>query len=774
MNDDSSKLTDSRRADLMKLAIELGGPHDWVTQDELVVAAKLRGMFVTWQDIYSLANHSRLRATGSFVIPPFVTDFLGAYAKEIRAQNILDPFAGVGSLLLPIMDNANISQAVGIVPNTQEIKLAKAMASRPVEWLNEDPALALQTLGQFDLVVSSPPWGVTAKTERLETPTGPIEVRDAESFITALKAAMHISDGGYAVLIVPNNFFVSAQSASVRNVLPRLGLYIDAIVTLSADAFSPFTTIETNLVFVSRKEVAEVFVGRLSPAQNPATLLDNLKERKPGAAPELGRLVPLQEYRGWHALVAGEEEKRLAERSGLTAVPLSSLVTAVNLANRQKEDAEAFNDFPNSVYLPLIGTSPAVTALSDLRIKSHNYAQLVVNADQAYAGFLAEFFNSDLGRKSRDKLLTGAFIPKINKQSILSAIVYTLPLNAQKKAVDVSGEIRQLRLALEQLQTQLWRRPVDAADVQKRLATLNEKDSFEAWVETMPFPLASILWRYRASADVRSKNEHLLHFFEATTLFLATLMTSAFHSDAQFFEKHKREWFKKGDDSQYSLAKSNFGQWVHRCYSLAKTTRTLLNSKDTRDLCLSLYRTYDAAKLTTIADRALYSTLEKAGSYRNLQAHGGITSEENELRRLTLLEMELTEIQSLLGTVFESWWLVRPGANRYTKGVYHYTAEKLTGSRQVFTQEKVQTTSAMDSDELYLFDTVSLQPLQLLHFFRMMPSPRTEEIACYFYNRVEKDGVRWVSYHFEKDADVVSPDPSVIDLIREVEQNGDE
>src|SRR6476646_6192778 len=102
---------------------------------------------------------------------------------------------------------------------------------------------------------------------------------------------------------------------------------------------------------------------------------------------------------------------------------------------------------------------------------------------------------------------------------------------------------------------------------------------------------------------------------------------------------------------------------------------------------------------------------------------------------------------------------------------WHVIGTDRSAAGRLFAQEKVQTTSAMDSDELYLFDTASQQPLQLLHFFRMMPSPRTEEIACYFYNRVEKEGVRWVSYHFEKDADVVSPDPSVVDLIGEVEQN---
>lgn len=39
-----------------------------------------------------------------------------------------------------------------------------------------------------------------------------------------------------------------------------------------------------------------------------------------------------------------------------------------------------------------------------------------------------------------------------------------------------------------------------------------------------------------------------------------------------------------------------------------------------------------------------------------------------------------------------------------------------------------------------------------------MPSPSREQNACYFYNRVEKEGVRWISYHFEKEADVVVHD----------------
>jgi hypothetical protein len=757
------------QSDLRTLADRLRGTHQQGDLEALIRAAKIP---ITWQDLYNF--NFRFGHGEPVVIPSYVTDFVSAYIGDKKPQSVLDPWAGVGSLLLPIVEKNSIPKSKGISPVQAALAVARLMDKRSlVEWTQASPKTALGEVGTFDLIISSPPLGLRPVIEKFETGEGAIEVRDSETNTLVLKSATHISAEGEAIFILPNGFFFLAQSASTRDAFPKLGLHINSIIALPAGVFAPVTSIELNLVLISRQKTDEVFVGQLSADRDPKPLLKNLRKRTTGAAPELGRLLPLQDYRGWRALVTTEEVQRLVERSGLSPVPLAAVVREVNLADRKSEE-NPFEDRPNSVYLPLIGTSPAVTAFADFKIKPHNYAQLVINPDKAYASFLAEFFNSALGRKTRDRLLSGTFIPKINKQNLLTATVYTLPLVDQKKAIDVGREIRQLRLALEQFETQLWRRPIDAGGVQKTLAKLTESDNFEAWIETMPFPLASILWRYRAMADTRSKNEHLLHFFEAATMFLATVMTSAFYSDRPFFDKNKGDWFKKGkkgEDNQYSLAKSNFGQWLHRCYALAKTTRTLLNGKETRDLCLNLYKTYDTEKLTTISDRAIYSTLEKAVSYRNLQAHGGITNEENEIRRLTLIEKELADLRRLLGSVFEDWWLIRPGENKYTKGLYHYTVERLTGTRQVFAQEKVHMTTPTDTEELYLFDTASQQPLQLLHFFRMMPSPKTEEIACYFYNRVEKDGVRWVSYHFEKDSEFISADPSVLKLIQEVEQN---
>ena len=454
----------------------------------------------------------------------------------------------------------------------------------------------------------------------------------------------------------------------------------------------------------------------------------------------------------------------------MSSAPLSELVDSVNLGDRSEEGG--FADLPNSVYLPLIGTAPAVTALSDFKLKPHNYVQLVVRPERAYAEFLAGFFNSPLGRKTRDVLLRGAFIPKITKQSLLGAVIYFAPLETQGKAIETQREIDELQLHLGQLHRELWHRPVDAANIRREVSSLNQKPSIESWLETLPFPLASVLWRYHATTNVEHKNVHLFNFFEAAAQFFGALMASAFHSNTQFFQARKREWFDTGADNPHSLARSNFGEWVVRCQRLAKTTRQMLSNEDERQICLELHKTSDTPQIEAVANKALYAILEKVRLYRNdWRGHTGIASAKEHSRRLTLLQEELTRFWGALGSAFEQWWLIQPGTNHYTGGLYHYSAAKLMGSRQIFKQIELETATVMDSNEVYFFDPIARQPLPLLHFVRMMPSPETEEIACYFYNRSDKEGVRWVSYHFEGKTERLEPDPAILKVIREVEED---
>jgi len=55
-----------------------------------------------------------------------------------------------------------------------------------------------------------------------------------------------------------------------------------------------------------------------------------------------------------------------------------------------------------------------------------------------------------------------------------------------------------------------------------------------------------------------------------------------------------------------------------------------------------------------------------------------------------------------------------------------------------------------------------------------MESPKTAQNACYFYNRIDEKGIRWISYHFETDADVPLPlDEKVLNALSLLQTKAD-
>jgi hypothetical protein len=88
------------------------------------------------------------------------------------------------------------------------------------------------------------------------------------------------------------------------------------------------------------------------------------------------------------------------------------------------------------------------------------------------------------------------------------------------------------------------------------------------------------------------------------------------------------------------------------------------------------------------------------------------------------------------------------------------------GSRREFRAITVETVTAMDEARIYLLDTDTRTPLEVVPLFQIRAGPESEEDACYFYNRVEDGGqVRLVSYHFEREAEIAAPAPEIVSLI---------
>jgi hypothetical protein len=79
------------------------------------------------------------------------------------------------------------------------------------------------------------------------------------------------------------------------------------------------------------------------------------------------------------------------------------------------------------------------------------------------------------------------------------------------------------------------------------------------------------------------------------------------------------------------------------------------------------------------------------------------------------------------------------------------------GTRTPFARKDVSLAAPLEDGELYLLDTNSDRALKLLPLVRLKPTPAGEEAACYFFNREDRGGDRFLSYHYSQPSDFVEP-----------------
>jgi hypothetical protein len=216
---------------------------------------------------------------------------------------------------------------------------------------------------------------------------------------------------------------------------------------------------------------------------------------------------------------------------------------------------------------------------------------------------------------------------------------------------------------------------------------------------------------------------------------------------------------------------ASFGTWVNLSQRLAKTARRLL-SGDARsaEACYELFAAHDPDLVRVLTSKKLFEILVPASDCRNAwTGHGGATGPSEQDRRLGVLEELLVRTRALIGTAFETWTLLKPGSFTYSDGVFNLVGTNLTGTRSAFRQQRLEVGQLLDSGRLYLLNTGSMRTLELVPLIRVIAGLKTGEDAIYFYNRRIRDGVRWVSYHFPAEPELILEDRDVDKLLSDLQ-----
>jgi len=696
--------------------------------------------------------------------PKPIVDFVSKISQRIKPSSILDPVCGYGLLLASAAEVTTATvQGVEFVGKTFDVA-SIVLGEQSTLYGDAFAAHKKGKLGQYDLIVADPPLGMKLSEDQalaINLKTSSFNFEEG----LLLMVASRLNPSGVALVVVKPSFFFSSKSKQVQKFIQKEGCRISAAIHIPSGTFQN-TAIASYLLMIEQGSQEEIFVGQLSPDPvHQDQLLKNLIRRKPKGGPSLGRICSLSKFLGYEAFVAQENLSRLARECGWKEFAAKEVFSQHEFM-REEEENEVFTQDANSLFLKLIGKGRASIQIDELRFgesKSlREILHLKTNPNVTEPNFFVHWVNnSRIGRLTLDTLRGDSFRPRIRVKDFLELKIYLPPVQEQKLFVEGIAYLKKVHAETEELKSALFSGNESTEDLVSRIHSINQEDHYENWLESIPFPMASILWRHFASKDTyRHRYEILIHFFEATAAFLATIHLSAFMSDNENWEECGRKLHEKLMDQKLSLDQATFGTWKIILERLSSTCSSILkdseNQSDKRELWQRIYGSPDREVLKMLSNSEILGLIQQANKLRNdWQGHRGALSEDTAKSVHDRLFDLVQQIRGIFGRNWERYEMIQPGSGRYRQGMYFFTCRRLMGTRSTPFEEQVyQSRHPLEEDALYLFDSVNGTGIQLRPLIEVIPSPEKQAMACFIFSRIEKHTTRWISYHFEQESEI--------------------
>lgn len=699
--------------------------------------------------------------TGGYT-PQFLIESIIDILRDQHFKYILDPWARRGLLLSSLIEAGIAKKGTGICIEGNEYDFAQELGENlNITWEHADPQEWLWThKQQYDLVICNPPWRLRSGSDRTHRKFE--GVSDSDDALIILNASLHLKPGGTGIFIVPMSFIFQRHSGTVYANLKKYGLALHAFFVLPPRTFAPVTVAAGGLAIIRKSKPVPIFTGIIPQDANlRKKLITNLKEGKEDQDVIFGKFADPAQFRGVYDLERDDRINRIAKKFGYPPFPLKEIALEIN---RMNQGDLAFEEHENTVYLPLIGNSPAVTSTSAFKIKSHNYLQLVIDPEKADAEYIAGLLSSPVGKILREQALTG-FIPKLNKKTVNDISVFLPSMNQQQELIEMDRTARAIEEDLKNIRTQIWSEPVNIKKITPKLEQLTRKESFKDWLDTLPYPLASILWMYHTSENEEEKQiRYLLHFFESTAEFLSTVHISAIITDNDLKQELLPEILQQ---LKKKINEPTFGTWNFIYSNLSTKIRTYTEELESREKIYRLYKIHDSEVIEMLTSKELPAILKNAKIIRNQLAHGPELGPSEIKKFHESLKGSLQTLMQIFGSKWDRYQLVSPMELVFKGGKYYQNVQKVSGTTNRFEKMNLDLDMPLDKDSLYLSGIGEREALRLLPLVLLKSSEKYTN-ACFFYNKLDADTFFFASHHIDDDKIIEISDLEIITPLKKV------
>jgi hypothetical protein len=688
--------------------------------------------------------------------PAFYDTLVAALGAQAGAH-LLDPLSESGALACGIGHRIRECKIICLSPSAGATLIPvgpsiERVSDEPKGWL-------LQTDAQFDFVATM----VSCTGDRAAFDGFPVSdsspaIRDYPQALLTLYALSRLKEGGRALILSDSKFLRYDDPESVFARMSVFGLSVDAILTLpeSTPQFR-VPSGDGSVVIVSRKSQGLVFVGELTGyPDRDRVLIGNLASGHVLADPKLGRLVPRSSLRPNRYLFLEDRVKSLANREGLSTSDFTSLAMEINAPRRGGN--QQFEAYPNSLYFPVSAELPPVSDLARLQDPAVEVVQVVFDASKVSAEFLEGFLSTGTGELQR--ALGADLGPRrvVTVSSLRRWKLYIPPRPIQDAVLKVGREAAKVAGDAGAEARRCWEHPNAARSALQRLARMEEAIESPDWVDVLPYPLASVLWfAYSAANDSKVWVERAFHFFQALAQFNAALLLGPWTSSPGAFGGDSLA--KMGQIlSSEDLDAPSFGTWVSVAQFLgACVRRALAAGPIERSALLDVLATDDSDELAVVTSSEIFSSLGQVVKLRNdWPGHGGQVTDEVVETIRAQLSAHLSRVKGVISTRWSDLKLAIPESARFHSGTYMYEVQEAMGTRIPFHRTSLPTSRPMQDRTFHVCSRLSG-----LHF-QLSPLIRTRETSggtpvCYFYNRREGVKLRFVSYQFGGEPELIEP-----------------
>jgi hypothetical protein len=708
--------------------------------------ADRRTRLLTWLDTIG-GGHAR--AAGEFFSTAEVAVFMARLASVGGGSSVLDPVCGTGLLMTEAATALKADVIHGIELNSGIAETARQIAPQNA-WVFQGDSLHgdFPLAAAYDVIIADPPFGLRLR-ENFTPSFGGTPITDLGTALLC-KWVQRLSAQGRALFLLPASC-LSTRGKRMWRCLGEHGYYLRALIHVPSGNLKS-TMAESYIVVVDRTPRESIFTAQFGKDESlQKQILGNYEACRRGGKQAQGRLVELDGFGGFKAMEAGERLIEHAKRAGLSAVTIRDLVESFDVLRTADEPVV---DGDNDVYIPVHGRCRAILSLDEVLSRNNQFIRLALKSELADARFVVESLNDEVGRLFLESVSRPSnFMLSLDTGVFRDATFYLPSKQVQGKVMAARSKILALRAELDDIDSSLRGQPTQVEKLNRRVNKVNHEDTLVNWLESLPFPLATILWRYRSFNGVtKERNEVLLHFFEALAEFWATIYLSAAKSDCAFWADHADGINAAIIKVNLSFDSATFGLWKCVIEFFRKKFDELM--KNDRDRCSRMFATASRDVLEMLFDSRLVTALQAANSIRNGKAHGGVLGPSG-IREAHSQLMDLVQTcRSITGGIWERYELVQPSECRFSGGVFNYKVRLITGTRTPFLTDDRRTVEGMEDGHLHLLDPEGDRAMRLLPFVRVMPSPKTASNACYFYNRNQAGSQRFVSYHFEEDSEI--------------------